>query len=907
MNPAVFVGLFLLVLDCDAQEHEIRYLLKEGNAIHKYVGNVANDSDVLANISSTDRAVLSFSFLTPVRTHTSSFTLDVKTADLWTTAVLDREELCPYKIDCVLSLVVAVQVNDFLYDVVSVYVSIEDVNDNPPKFVRKRLSFELSESSIIGTLLPISAAIDHDIGKYSVQYYEIVPSDGPFGLNVVRNMDNGFGINLVLEDSLDRETVAFHQLTILAIDGGDPPMTGSIAVNITVTDFNDNPPVFSNSVYNISVKENITFNIPIFHLLATDKDVGLNGQIEYRFSSRVSRALRDTFSIGKTTGAISVLKEINYELGNQIVLVVEAYDQGSPSLSTQSRVLVTILDTTNNPPQIQISFLSADGVTSVEVYERSPKGSFVAHLEIIDSDKGDNGFVTCVCLNTNFTLKEMYTNQYVVLVDRPLDREETTAQTISISCSDAGNPPQRNSATFLVSIKDVNDNAPAFTQTVYKTNMTENNPIGAEVIQVHAVDKDSEENGAVKFLLEPNVTSYFHIDENTGLLTAKYSVDRETNASIQLTVMAKDGGKVPKFSTALVIITVIDVNDEAPRFTQEVFPFKVKENLVEFDTAIGRIVAIDSDAGMNGEITYALLPNQRGISDLFMLSSDGALKTITGLDRETQNRYDITAIAFDKGTPAQSSTVKIVVTVLDENDNSPILLLPEAFNKSFEILYNVPSGTQISSIQGYDLDEGENARLSFSIVNATQDSLISINKDTGTVYTGRDYVASDIGTYDLEISATDNGKPRLTSVITVTITIAYTNDTTYLSTPNKKGGLNQNIVIVISLAMVTASLSIGIVVTICIIKKMDRKKPIYRAKSDIEDIVAVGAQDSSQQDAMLARHLRLSKPKKEVSFSLDIEEDQQVDKNRNVTITSDQTETGAYVLSTDIPLQVSLL
>jgi len=154
--------------------------------------------------------------------------------------VLNIHEFCPVVVTCLLT-----------GRRLKVKVEIVDVNDNAPVFPERRISHEISELAEPGTALAVPPATDLDSGRNGIYRYDVIPRDGKFELTSRGTADGGTDLRLVLTDRLDRELEDQYLVTVLAVDGGDPPKTGSIVVNITVLDANDNNPQFDNSSYEV--------------------------------------------------------------------------------------------------------------------------------------------------------------------------------------------------------------------------------------------------------------------------------------------------------------------------------------------------------------------------------------------------------------------------------------------------------------------------------------------------------------------------------------------------------------------------------------------------------------------------------------------------------------------------------
>uniref|UniRef100_A0A3P9ASZ6 Cadherin domain-containing protein n=1 Tax=Maylandia zebra TaxID=106582 RepID=A0A3P9ASZ6_9CICH len=265
---------------------------------------------------------------------------------------------------------------------------------------------------------------------------------------------------LVLQKSLDREKESEHKLILTAIDGGNPPRSGTVNVTVIVLDSNDNHPTFSQEVYYATVRENTDAGVFVIKLNATDLDEGLNGQIEYFFGEELKGNLYEIFNMDKDTGELRINGEIDFEKTDIFKLDVHATDKGQPPMSADCTVIISVLDVNDNKPEIEVTSLSKI------VSEDSKPGTVVALISITDQDAGLNGKVICsLSDNIPFDLKPSFQdNMYSLVIKHKLDRESVSHYDVTITATDCGVPPLSTSRTLSIDVSDVNDNAPQFAQ-----------------------------------------------------------------------------------------------------------------------------------------------------------------------------------------------------------------------------------------------------------------------------------------------------------------------------------------------------------------------------------------------------------------------------------------------------------
>ncbi|KAG8000634.1 Protocadherin-17 [Nibea albiflora] len=417
---------------------------------------------------------------------------------------------------------------------------------------------------------------------------------------------------MVVQRPLDREDQSHHTLLLTAIDGGEYPRSGSMQINVRVTDSNDNSPIFEKSSYVIEIPENSPPGKILINLNATDEDEGSNGQVVYSFTGYASERIQDLFSIDPNTGVIKVQGEIDYEENPIIEFDVQAKDLGPNPIPGHCKITVKVLDKNDNSPII--SFVS---VRQGAISEAAPPESVIALVRVTDKDSGRNGQLQCRVLgNVPFRLQENNDNFYTLLTDRPLDREMKDEYNVTIVARDNGIPSLNYTKSFTVKILDENDNAPRFTKTVYVLQVPENNIPGEYLGSVVAHDPDVGRNGTVSYSILPShigdvsVYTYVSVNPTNGAIYASRSFNYEQTKSFEFKVQAKDGGSPHMESTSTVRVNVLDVNDNLPVIILPLLLNDTAEIPVPRNVGIGYIVAtvkaVDHDHGESGHLTYEI-------------------------------------------------------------------------------------------------------------------------------------------------------------------------------------------------------------------------------------------------------------------------------------------------------------
>ncbi|XP_062580598.1 protocadherin beta-11-like [Saccostrea cucullata] len=803
--------LIFLLTTCHGRE--IIYSIDEEVPNGTYIGNVAMDSNLMSEMTPSDFRTLRYSLLSG-DSYVSLFTINQTSGNLYTSQVVDRELVCRFSTVCKISFEAAAQSSIRSYFTkILLIIYIQDINDHSPVFPRSSMSLDIPESTLIGNSFTIDGAKDADTSpNYTLNTYTLEQANSPFSVSFVKNLDGTSVVKLVVDKELDREVQDSYNLVVIASDGGNPPRSEKMLVNVRITDVNDNAPMLSSTIYNVSVREDVAVGTVILTLSATDLDTGKNAEIRYRLSSHQSENIKQLFAINESTGDLSVAKTLPYNDGNPYRIIVEASDLGDQPLTTQTSVKVTVIDSRNNPPEIHVTLLPSSDVALIS--EDTSVGAVIAHVVVIDSDSGMNGHVICTTDNSYFNIQRLEVNEYKVTVAQPLDRETSPSHTITIICTDSGSPPLSSNHTFKANIQDSNDNAPMFTSNIYQGSIPENNRKGAQVIQVQATDADDGINAEVEYeLVLSNETQHFllAIDPVSGRVTTGISFDREKVSSFIFRVKAFDKGPEPKSSTATVMVKVNDENDVPPTFMENLFLFKVSERKPP-GTAVGRVMAMDLDEGVNGEFEFY---SESGTQP-FNVTKDGVILTTGPIDRESQELYDFAVYVVDNGQPPKSSSARVKITIADENDNSPKFIFPTSTNNTVLVPRNTKPGTIIARIRANDPDKEQNGEITYGIEGTNFSEVFYANIHTGDIIAKKGLEEYSGQIFNLMAVATDRGLVFQTSRAEFLVKVAGSE---YLDSNSQT-----NITIVIVLVTVTLALSGFIILAICIIRWLDNNR-----------------------------------------------------------------------------------
>ncbi|KAH0618105.1 hypothetical protein JD844_017089 [Phrynosoma platyrhinos] len=587
------------------------------------------------------------------------FKVNEKNGILFVNSRIDREQLCAKSTVCTIHLEVIV---DKPLGVFHVEIEIADINDNAPVFSVREQNLAILESRVQGSHFPIEEASDADIGSNGQVTYKLSPNEY-FSVEEIRNYEHSKSLVLTLNKPLDREVSPEHHLLLSAIDSGEPALTGTIVLVITVVDVNDNAPSFNQSVYKAKLLENSEIGTLVIKLEAIDIDDGINKEISYSLSNLVAPDIKEKFSIDPINGEVRVKGNVDFEENMAYDIQIKATDKGGYALSGHCKIVIEILDVNDNSPEMSLKSLS------VPIPEDSPPGTVVALISISDRDSGANGLVTCSMSPPGlpFKLQSTFKNYYSLVVAEPLDRERDTEYKLIVTAQDQGAPSLSTTSSLVVPIGDVNDNAPTFAQPSFTVFVKENNLPGAHIFTVSASDPDIGENALVSYHLDEKLwplSSYVSVHSESGKIYALQSLDYEELKLLEFQVRAKDAGLRSLCGNVTVQIFVVDENDNVPAVT---VPAEESPMLVVVPVTAGHVVskirALDADSGYNAWLRYEL--PEESSSPWRVGPYSGEISTARPLgEAEGSSSHNLVVLVKDHGKPALSATATLSISLV---------------------------------------------------------------------------------------------------------------------------------------------------------------------------------------------------------------------------------------------------
>ncbi|KAF3838828.1 hypothetical protein F7725_010596 [Dissostichus mawsoni] len=616
---------------------------------------------------------------------------------------LDREELCSGSDLCEMAFSVLYRKGGAV-NCLRVRVEVMDLNDHSPSFPSALQEVEISETAGLRMRIPLDRAVDPDAGPNSLQTYSLSVNQH-FALDVTGGAKQA---ELVVIKELDREVQATFDLMLVAWDKGNPPRSGSTLVRVNIQDSNDNSPVFEDSTPTVELSEDTARGTIIINLKATDPDQGANGQVEYSISKHTSPLVKKLFFVDPETGAVSINAPLDYEVQPSYEVIIQARDRGPNAIPTHCKLHVKLRDVNDNAPRIHMNWAPANSPVAT-VLEGAKEDTFIALVMVSDADARENGKVRAHIQQGSgpFRLKHIQGDSYIIVTNGTLDREKETHYNITVIAQDYGDPPLFCVKHLLVHVLDENDNAPVFSNSLYKVSFKENNVAGYHALKVEAYDVDLEFSGRVSYsirnLNEVEMSAIpFSIHQTSGVISVQKPLDFEESRSYTLMVEAIDQGYPPLTSTASVQIDIQDVNDNYPVIKEPkprngiaFLSVPVNTDKGEIVTELGNetedgstplpinrsvaegfvgflastIKAEDPDSGVNGQLSYLI--TDENPNGLFLLDeATGQLFVNTTNATELIGKtFKVNIAVSDMGTPSLTTKASLEVTFINLKDH----------------------------------------------------------------------------------------------------------------------------------------------------------------------------------------------------------------------------------------------
>uniref|UniRef100_A0A5F7ZWY3 Protocadherin Fat 3 n=1 Tax=Macaca mulatta TaxID=9544 RepID=A0A5F7ZWY3_MACMU len=624
-----------------------------------------------------------------------------------------------------------------------VSVRVTDINDNAPVFAQEVYRGNVKESDPPGEVVAVLSTWDRDTSDINRQVsYHITGGNprGRFALGLVQSE-----WKVYVKRPLDREEQDIYFLNITATDG---LFVTQAMVEVSVSDVNDNSPVCEQVAYTALLPEDIPSNKIILKVSAKDADIGSNGDIRYSLYGSGN----SEFFLDPESGELKTLALLDRERVPVYSLMAKATDGGGRFC--QANIHLILEDVNDNPP-----VFSSDHYNAC-IYENTATKALLTRVQAVDPDVGINRKVVYSLADSAGGVFSIDSSSGIIILEQPLDREQQSSYNISVRATDQS-PGQSLSSltTVTITVLDINDNPPVFERRDYLVTVPEDTSPGTQVLAVFATSKDIGTNAEITYLIRSgNEQGKFKINPKTGGISVSEVLDYELCKRFYLVVEAKDGGTPALSAVATVNINLTDVNDNPPKFSQDVYSTVISEDALVGDSVI-LLIAEDVDSQPNGQIHFSIVNGDRD-NEFTVDPVLGLVKVKKKLDRERVSGYSLLVQAVDSGIPPMSSTATLNIDISDVNDNSPVFT---PANYTAVIQENKPVGTSILQLVVTDRDSFHNGPpFSFSILSGNEEEEFVLDSH-GILRSAVVFQHTESLEYVLCVQAKDSGKPQQVS------------------------------------------------------------------------------------------------------------------------------------------------
>ncbi|XP_037403084.1 protocadherin gamma-C5-like [Pygocentrus nattereri] len=636
--------------------------------------------------------------------------------------------------------------------------------------IRYTIAEEVKEGSVVGN---IAKDLGFDLSRIADRKLRIASESSRQHFGV--DSDKG---ELTVSGRIDREALCGQNvkcLLPLQIVIEEPLQLHR--VEIEIQDINDNAPNFhtKDGVLKIAESAAVGSRFPLES--AEDPDVGKNSLKSYSLNNNEHFRLNvKSFEGGRKVPELILDKPLDREKQPVHKLILTALDGGDPVRSGTTLIKIIVEDINDNEPQFELQTYKAS------VQESAAAGVTVVTIKATDLDEGINGEIQYYFgVHTPDQVKEVFSvnpDSGEITVIGKLDHEATSSYTFDVCAKDKGQPKLEGHSSVQVLVIDENDNPPEIILTSLPNPVPENASVGTVVALINVLDLDSGENGKVDLKIPPKFPFKLKpsFDNHYSLVTESV-LDRESNPEYNIDITATDSGSPTLKTVKTINVKVLDVNDNAPVFSQPSYNVYIKENNVA-GASLFSVAALDSDVDKNAMLTYSLVDskvNQVPASSYFYINSEnGTIYSMSSFDYEKLKILDVIVQAKDHGSPSLSSNATVHVFILDQNDNAPAVIYPSAVMGSAShqrMPRSAKAGHLVTKVTAVDADSGHNAWISYRLAEAVDASLFSVNLHTGEVRTKRSVSEQDDSSQRLLIEIKDNGEPVQSTTVTVDVLI----------------------------------------------------------------------------------------------------------------------------------------
>ncbi|XP_067104227.1 protocadherin alpha-C2-like [Osmerus mordax] len=598
-------------------------------------------------------------------------------------------------------------------------------------------------------------------------------------------------------------------------------------IELEIMDINDNAPYFRRDEMHLDISESSQVGERFSLNNAVDPDVGSNSVKTYHLSES------DRFSLEIQTGRdgtkfadLILKKALDREEQGVHNLILTAVDGGVPTRSGTANIFVRVLDTNDNAPQFDKE------TYNINVMENSPIGSVVVKLNATDLDEGSNSDIvysyslyTSEKTQTTFSLNP---NTGEITVKEMINYEDFKIYDMEVIATDKGANPLSGQCKLTILVTDMNDNHPEISIKSSNSPIKENVAVDTVIAVVSVSDKDSGENCVVDIQIPKNLPFKLRksSDNYYELVVSEY-LDREKVPEYDITFTVTDRGSPPLSDNETMTLELLDVNDNVPQFPQSFYTIPVTENNAP-GALLSSLIAFDPDLHENQYLVYFIIEKEIVNTSMSMLFSinpeNGNLYALKTFDYEIEKEFLFHIESRDSGVPPLSSNVTIHIVIVDQNDNTPVIVSPWRAHGSVveeKIPRSTDKGSLVSKVIAIDTDSVQNSRITYQFLQVTDATLFSLDQYNGEIRTMRMFSYRDPRHQRLVVIAKDNGEPALSATVTIKLSTVETAVKAYsdmTEVPLEYDIFSDlNLYLVIGLGSVSFLLLITILVT-CVLK-----------------------------------------------------------------------------------------
>ncbi|XP_070994375.1 protocadherin beta-16-like [Oncorhynchus clarkii lewisi] len=598
-------------------------------------------------------------------------------------------------------------------------------------------------------------------------------------------------------------------------------------IELEIMDINDNAPQFRRDTIHLDISESTPLGERFSLSNAVDPDIGANSVKTYHLSESHHFGIEiQTGRDGSKFADLILKKALDREKQAFQNLILTAVDSGVPTRSGTASIIVHVLDTNDNAPYFEKESFR------INVPENSPIGNLVVKLNATDLDEGSNAEVIYsyslyTSEKTQGTFK-LNPGSGEITVKEMINYEDFRIYDMEVIATDKGTNSLSGQCKITILVTDMNDNHPEISIKSFQSPIKEDIAVDTVIAVVSVSDKDSGVNGIVDIHIADELPfALRESSDNYYELVVSETLDREKVPEYDITFTVTDRGSPPLSDNETMTLELLDVNDNVPQFPQSFYTMPVVENNAP-GALLSSLTAFDPDLHENQYLVYFIIEKEivnTSISMLFSINPEnGNLYALKTFDYEIEKEFLFHIEARDSGVPPLSSNVTVHIIIVDQNDNTPVIVSPWRMHGSVveeKIPRSTDKGSLVSKVIAIDTDSVQNSRITYQFLQVTDATLFSLDQYNGDIRTMRMFSYRDPRHQRLVVIAKDNGEPALSATVTIKLSTVETAVKAYsdmTEVPLEYDIFSDlNLYLVIGLGSVSFLLLITILVT-CVLK-----------------------------------------------------------------------------------------